>query len=308
MSKHALTLFVAVAAAAPVRAGIEDLTYPSQLLNQDVPIKVYTPPGYDGGADRYPVVYNLHGAGGGSPERQCDRCKKTLSDAMDNKKIKPMIYVFVDGIGDTFFIDYATGAPKVETMIVTELIPWVDANYRTVAGRHGRGVDGFSMGGFGCLMLAFRHPELFSTVVSYGAALIDPVADKPGDRKTDKPKADAANPDAPVQKDALVTTYPRAGRWGDKAYSDKYNPRALAKTNADVIRTGVKVRVVCGDADGLYQRNVTFKDLLAELKIPCDWVSVPGVAHDTKGLFDRVGLESMKFMQAAFDAAAKATP
>lgn len=59
--------------------------------------------------------------------------------------------------------------------------------------------------------------------MSYGAAPIDPTADAP-----DKPTADAANPDAPVKKDA--SPYPRAGRWGDKAYSDRYNPRALART------------------------------------------------------------------------------
>jgi enterochelin esterase-like enzyme len=265
------------------RAGrVEDRTFRSKLNDRDVTVKVYTPPGYDAGADRYPVVYNLHGAGGGSPQRQWDRVRKTLTGAMDGKQVRPMIYVFVDGLGDTFFIDYATGSPKVESMIVTELIPWVDANYRTVAGRHGRAADGFSMGGFGCLMLAFRHPDKFCAVVSYGAALIDPGEDKTADKKD-----------------------PRAGRWGDKAYADKYNPRSLARANADAIRDGLRVRVVCGDKDGLYERNVTFKKLLDELKIPVDWVPVEGVAHDTKGLYDRVGVESLKFVEKAYDAAAK---
>ena len=56
--------------------------------------------------------------------------------------------------------------------------------------------------------------------------------------------------------------------------------------------------MVCGDQDGLFQANVEFKDLAAKLKIPVDWVPVAGVAHDTRGLYVRVGLESLKFIEA----------
>lgn len=126
------------------------------------------------------------------------------------------------------------------------------------------------MGGYGCLMLALRHPDLFESVVSYGAALIEPSGEG------DKGKS----------------------RWGPKEHSDKFNVWVLARKNADAVRKGISIRMVCGDQDGLYPRNVKFKELLDELKIPVDWVVVPGVAHDTKGLYVKVGLESLKFIEA----------
>ncbi len=258
-------------------AGIQDLTYYSDLNKRDVSIKVYTPPGYEAGNERYPVVYNLHGAGGGSPERQWDRTSRTLTAAMEGRKVRPMIYVFVNGLGDTFFIDYADGSIRAESSIIQELIPFIDKNFRTIASREGRAVDGFSMGGCGCLMLAFKYPDLFSSVVSYGAAVI-------GEERI---------------------TFGGKSRWASKEHFDQFSPWSLVRKNADAIREKVRVRMVCGDKDGLFAANVKFKALLDELKIPVDWVPVAGVAHDTKGLYVRVGVESLKFIEAGFAAAGK---
>ena len=61
--------------------------------------------------------------------------------------------------------------PRWETYHVGQLIPWVDATYRTVAARRGRAVAGLSMGGFGALSYAVRHPGTFAAVSSYSGAL-----------------------------------------------------------------------------------------------------------------------------------------
>ena len=58
--------------------------------------------------------------------------------------------------------------------------------------------------------------------------------------------------------------------------------------------------MVCGDQDPAYPVNIEFKDFLATMNIPVSWVSVPDLAHDTTGLYNRVGLESFKFMQEGF--------
>lgn len=243
-----------------VEGVVQDVVLRSGLNSRNVWVKVYTPPGYESGERRYPVVYNLHGAGGGSPERQWVRAGVTLKEAIETGKVQPMIYVFVEGLGDTFFLDYPDGSIKAESMIIQELIPFIDRNYRTVSARQGRAIDGFSMGGGGSLRLAIKHPDLFSSVVSYGAALI----------KTD-----------------------RAGAAGE-------NPWTLIDTNADRVRGKLAIRMVCGDKDGLYPLNVEFKDKLLKMNIPVDWVSIPDVAHDTKGLYRRVGVESLKFMERSF--------
>ena len=150
------------------------VTYPSKLTRPNVPVMVYTPPGYEPqGTRRYPVIYNLHGAGGGSPERQWERMHATLVRAVESGAVAPVIYVFVNGLGDTSYLDHPQpSAPKVFSSITTELIPFIDAHYRTIAEPRGRAVDGFSMGGGGAVMLATKRPDLFSAVVAYGGAFV----------------------------------------------------------------------------------------------------------------------------------------
>jgi endo-1,4-beta-xylanase len=247
---------------------IQDIWYFSRLNQRNVWIKVYTPPGYDGGEQRYPVVYNLHGAGGGTPQRQWVRAGQTIKSAIENGKVRPLIYVFVNGLGDSFFLDYHDGSVKAESMIIRELIPFIDQRYRTISSREGRAIDGFSMGGAGALRLAVKYPELFSAVVSYGAALIRSDRLKEGD-----------------------------ARFGTKECFDRNSAWTLVEQNAHRLRGYLRIRMVCGDQDRLYPANVEFKDLLDKLDISVDWVSVPGVAHDTTGLYRKVGLESLKFIE-----------
>jgi endo-1,4-beta-xylanase len=247
--------------------------YPSPLNRSKIAIMVLTPPGYDANAaKRYPVVYNLHGAGGGSPARQWARTQKTLTHAMESGAVSPMITVFVNGLGDTGYLDYpGPSAPKVFSSVVTELIPFIDANYRTIADRSGRAIEGFSMGGGGAMMIATKRPDLFSSVVSYGGAFMK------------GPPNGFPDPKDAARREMLA----QFGAW------------ELVRRNLEPIRTGLRVRMVCGDQDSLHALNVEFKDFLGTLDIPVSWVSVAGVAHDTKGLYDRVGVESLKFMQEA---------
>jgi enterochelin esterase-like enzyme len=255
-----------------------DLFYRSELNRRDVLVKVYTPPGYESSGLRYPVVYNLHGAGGGSAERQWSRVKPTLKDAIEKRKVRPLIYVFVDGLGDTFFLDYGDGSVFAESTLVRELIPLIDRSYRTIASREGRSIEGFSMGGAGALRIAMKHPDLFRAAVSYGAALIKSDTLRPGD--------------------------PRAAR---TAVFERENPWKLAREKAEVLRTRLAIRMICGELDGaeraeggLYALNVEFQDMLKKLGVAVDWKSVPGVAHDTKGLYERAGLESLRFLDERF--------
>ncbi len=63
--------------------------------------------------------------------------------------------------------------------------------------------------------------------------------------------------------------------------------------------------MVCGDKDMLYPANRQFVQLLNELKIPVEWVTIPDVAHDTGQLYRRVGSESLAFMGRDFAAGEK---
>jgi enterochelin esterase-like enzyme len=150
---------------------ITDVTYRSAANNKNITVKVYLPPGYNTGSDRYPVVYDLHGMNG-SPTVQWQRAGATIKDAIEKGKVRPMIYVFAnDTIGTSWFTD--SDGFKAETTVIKELIPFIDERYRTLASKQYRAIDGFSMGGAGALTLSFKYPELFRAVVSYGAAIIE---------------------------------------------------------------------------------------------------------------------------------------
>lgn len=249
---------------------VQDVWYWSEIHRSYIWVKVYTPPGCETAAGHYPAVYNLHG-GGGTPERQWQRTAETLRKAFVSGAVRPMIYVFVNGLGDTFFMDLPDGARRVESTIVRELIPFIEQRFRVIPSRQGRAIDGFSMGGAGALRLALKYPELFSAVVSYGAALVR------GDRFQGQPS-----------------------RLFSPQYFDQHSTWTLAVENAGRVRNRLRIRMVCGDQDRLYPHNVEFRALLEKLGIAVDWVSVPGVAHDTRGLYRRVGMESLLFLQQSF--------
>ncbi|MFC1596366.1 alpha/beta hydrolase [Planctomycetota bacterium] len=80
-------------------------------------------------------------------------------------RVSPMIVVMPNGLrGNTMYCDSRDGQYPVETVIINDLIPHVDATYRTVASREGRAVEGFSMGGFGAAHMGFKYPDLFGVV------------------------------------------------------------------------------------------------------------------------------------------------
>ena len=132
-------------------------------------VRVLLPAGYrTDPRRRYPVLYLLHGAG-----------RTTVVDPRRRRGAitarAPMIVVMPDGGTDGWYTDWYEGArrvqPRWETYHVGELVPWVDATYRTIAARRGRAVAGLSMGGYGALSYAARHPRTFAAAASFSGAL-----------------------------------------------------------------------------------------------------------------------------------------
>lgn len=145
-------------------------------LEQPVDVRILVPEDYDDGDARYPVLYLFHGTSG----RASDWI--VAGDAEAATAGLPLIVVMpdigFDGDGGGWFADWwnggARGQPMWETFHVRQLIPWVDANLRTVAARDGRALAGLSQGGFGSLSYAARHPDLFTSAAAFsGACQID---------------------------------------------------------------------------------------------------------------------------------------
>lgn len=145
-------------------------------LEQAVDVRILLPAGYADAAGAYPVLYLFHGTGG----RASDWVD--AGDAEAATAGLPLIVVMpdcgYDGDGGGWFSDWfnggAFGPPMWETFHIAQLIPWIDANLRTVAGDAGRAVAGLSQGGFGSLSYAARHPDLFTSAAAFsGGCEID---------------------------------------------------------------------------------------------------------------------------------------
>ena len=62
-----------------------------------------------------------------------------------------------------------------ESVIMEDVIPFVDATFRTIPSRNGRAIEGFSMGGRGAIKLAFNHPDQFCSAIAYAGAAYESI-------------------------------------------------------------------------------------------------------------------------------------
>lgn len=149
--------------------GLSHGTLRSTANNVDVGYCIYLPPGYDAPENkdrRYPVVYWLHGGRPGG-ETKVISLTPHFDDAMKKGIVPPMMYVFPNG-GIVSHYDYPKLKSLGETAFIKELIPHIDKNYRTIAAREGRALEGFSQGGRGTARYMFNYPELFCSAAPMG--------------------------------------------------------------------------------------------------------------------------------------------
>ena len=163
-------------------------------------VLIYTPPDYDQGQSRrYPVLYLQHGYG---EDQQAWLRQGKANFILDNLlaagKAKPMIVVMANG-GIATRLDYgrgrgpagapATDADRVafalafEPVMIKELIPMIDANFRTIADREHRAMAGTSMGALQTLQITVKHLDTFAYIGGFSPALsadISRIADAPG--------------------------------------------------------------------------------------------------------------------------------
>jgi enterochelin esterase-like enzyme len=153
----------------PTLPGLEHRTLASQSLELEIGFNVWVPPAYETGNERYPVIYFLHGMGG-NENSDAGGFSGLVRQAMADGKIPPVICVYPNG-GTSGYVDHPDTKVMVETFLIKELIPYVDANWRTIATRDGRALAGFSMGGGGAMRLAVKYPDTFCAAASWAAAL-----------------------------------------------------------------------------------------------------------------------------------------
>ncbi len=166
---------------------IAEASFHSTTLNETISYNVYLPAGYAGSTDRYPVLYLLHGRG--DSKSAWTQMKGALDALIASGEIQPTIAVMPDAPWSSrasYYVDSAyTGADpgrKVETAFTQDLLGHVDSTYRTVANRGGRGIGGYSMGGYGAIRYSLAHPDLFGAAIVLSPAVYVPLP--PSDSST----------------------------------------------------------------------------------------------------------------------------
>lgn len=151
-------------------AKVDTLSIASSSMGKTINAAVVLPNSYAKGKTKYPVMYLLHGAYGHFRDwLKSTPNKMTVKDLADQYNI---IIVMPEGEKYSFYLDSPVNKEsQFETHIIKEVIPTVDATYRTISEKKGRVITGLSMGGHGALYLSTRHPELFTAAGSMSGAL-----------------------------------------------------------------------------------------------------------------------------------------
>jgi len=147
--------------------------FASPALGRDGHYTVYLPDGHDAAAAPLPVVYLLHGSGGDEWDwaRQ-GKAVATLDDLIARGVLRPSVVVMPSLGPVSWWVNSA--AQSSEDAVMRDLLPHIERRFKVRTDRAGRAIGGLSMGGFGALHLALRHPQRFC-----GAALISPAVYDP---------------------------------------------------------------------------------------------------------------------------------
>jgi enterochelin esterase-like enzyme len=136
---------------------------------------VYTPPGYETGRDRYPVLYLLHGAGDNDDAwSSVGRAGFILDNLIATKKARPMIIVMPAG-HVTRATGPVTGTSATEQFVndlVTDVMPYVEKQYRVLTDRAHTAIAGLSMGGGQTLQVAMPRLERFAYIGVFSSGLL----------------------------------------------------------------------------------------------------------------------------------------
>ncbi len=256
---------------------VKTVSFESPAVGRTLKYNIALPRSYDSSGDkRYPVLYLLHGYSSNYTDwARLGAAKAALP--------YDLIVVMADG-GNSWYVNWANsegeGKNNWEDCIVKDLIGHIDANYRTVAERKGRAINGLSMGGYGAMTIGLRNPDMFASVGSHSGAigLGRQLAQRMRDKK-EKQKArelpDVANPSIGLPDfDSQRERTPKGDAFETPEQADAHDPFSLvAKIPADKMP---HLYIDCGIDDFLYNDNRDFARLLLDKKIPFTFAETPG--------------------------------
>ncbi len=146
-------------------------SFPSRIDGPDRAYRIYLPPCYGEDGRSYPALYLFHG--GAQSDDHWDNLGVGVAaeELISSGVIPPLLIIMPDG-GE--LANNSSGGPgSFEGLILDNLVPFIESNFCAWSEPQGRAVGGISRGGYWALEIAFRHPDLFSSVGGHSAALLD---------------------------------------------------------------------------------------------------------------------------------------
>lgn len=237
----------------------ESLSIESAALGESVSYSIYLPNGYEESNRSYPVLYLLHGyTDNETGWTQFGEVQQIADEASDNLTVTDMIIVMPDA-GVSWYINNHDESVNYEDFFTQELIPHIDETYRTRATKEFRAVAGLSMGGYGTLIMATKHSELFTAAAPLSAAVFldNEISGMPQEN----------------WDNALGTPFGE-GLEGDDRLTDHYRKNSILDIveNGDVeMLNSVDYYIDCGDDDFLIRGNLALYNLMVEREIEAEF-------------------------------------
>lgn len=265
---------------APVVApGVEHRVFDSPAVGGPVSVHVWLPPAYAAQPGRrFPVLYWLHGSGGGLDGITV--MAQRVGQAVAQGLLPPLVVVFPNGLPNGMWSDAAGVHQPVEGMLVEDLLPWIDAQYRTIPSRAARVLDGFSMGGYGAARLGFEYRDRFAgfSMIGAGPLQLDFLEDSPEFAPL------------PLRIELLNVVW-----GGDPSRYLAQHPWTLAGLHGASLPAGFGIRQIIGTADSMLRTNRDFRQRLLDLGLAHAYVELPGVGHNMVAVMNAMGDEFWRF-------------
>lgn len=230
---------------------MHDVIFHSAALNRDMPYRVVLPTHIER-EQKLPIVYLLHGGGGGFRDWTNDSDVARFAE-------EGLILVMPEGNSSYYVNSAERPEDRYEDYIAKDLIADAEAKFPAAVGRPNRAVIGNSMGGFGAINLSLRHPDLFVF-----AAALSPAIDVP------------SRPFSIKRIRQWREHSSIFGPWGSKTRRDN-DPYVLVGS-VDPTRTPY-IFLSCGEQEGLLPANRKFARLLAQYHFRYEYHHGPG-GHD----------------------------
>jgi enterochelin esterase family protein len=180
----------------------------------------------------------------------------TLERMLARREIGEFIVVMPLSSSNGFYTNARDGSGSWEDALVAEFIPMIESSYRVNASRPARGISGISMGGYGALKIAMKHPDLFGSVSAHSSALVPDLLN--------------TTPIVRLYLSLAEVIYGigLGGTNADFSYWNANNPLELAKDPAKF--EGMKIYFDCGTEDmyGFYDGHKVLDELLTKAKYP----------------------------------------